>query len=399
MPNVSQGGASGGGSNPVAANMAARRMLIPGPNTQTVRRVQQIASVSSSNYVAGQALTFNVAPAPVGIITRFVLEISASIGIGSAETQTRVQNGPASILSNVSYIDTSNLTRINVPSWYLHHLATLRRRRIFNSAYTTDTPTGFGNNYNVNVSPSSLTAAPPANSSPNMRFFVEVPLAYGQDDLRGAVNGNYINATQQLNLTVNPNFFVTSTDTVNIAEAGYQSSSSQLGKIGFIQIIVYQEYIDQWQGLPLPQIDLATQYLLQVSGGYNPVANTDLIVPYANFRSYLSTIMRYNNNGTFNAGSDINYLAVRAANATDIIHYDPYYSAHITRNLINDDPLPGYYYISHRHKPLFTNQYGNISFVAQAGSVGGSNSVMLFGYEQLALMTQIAGAAQNLSGT
>lgn len=398
MAQTSQGGVSGGGKDPVTQNLMARRALIPGPNTQTVRRVQQIASVSSALYVAGQALTFNVQPAPVGIITKFVLEISASIGIGNAETQTRVQNGPAAILSNVTYIDTSNLTRINVPSWYLHHLATIRRRHVFNSAYTSDTPTGFGNNYNINTSPASLTTAPPANNAPNLRFFVEVPLAYGMDDLRGAVNGNYINATQQLNLTVNPNFFVTSTDTVNIAEAGYQSSSAQLGKIGFIQIIVYQEYIDQWQGLALPQIDLATQYLLQVTGGYVPVANTDLVIPYANFRSYLSTIIRYNNNGVFNAGTDINYLAVRAANATDLVHYDPYYSAAHTRMQINDDPPAGYYYISHRHKPLFTNQFGNISLIAQASSVGGLNSSMTVGYEQLALMTQIAGAAQNLSG-
>lgn len=379
----------------VQQNLMNRRALIPGPMTQTVRRVQQIYSKTVTDYVAGQGYALNVAPAPVGIITRFIVEVSGIIAnSGAADVQTRVQNGIYSLFSNVSYIDTSNLTRINVPSWYLHHLATLRRRTVFNAAYTTDSNV-FGNNYNVSLSPASVNTEPVAT---NFRGFFEVPLAYGPDDLRGAVNGNYINATQQLNLTLNPNFFVTSTDAVNIAEAGYQSDGAELGQLSTVTITVYQEYIDQFQGLPLPMIDLATQYLLQLSGGYTPVANTDLIVPYANFRSYLSTIMRYNNNGTFNAGSDINYLAIRAANATDIVHYDPYYSAHNTRTLIGDDGPAGYYYISHRDKPLFTNQYGNISFVAQAGSVGGANSQMVFGYEQLALMTQIAGAAQNLSG-
>lgn len=377
-------------------NLAARRALIPGPMTQTVRRIQQIFSKTVTDYVAGQSITLNVAPAPVGIITRFVIEASAIVSnSGGADVQTRKQNGPYALFSNVSYIDTSNLTRINAPSWYLHHLATLRRRLAFNAAYSSDS-TIFGNNFNISLSPASVNST---NAATNLRVFFEVPLAYGPDDLRGAVNGNYINATQQLNLTINPNFFVTSTDTVNIAEAGYQSDGATLGDLTSVTVTVYQEYIDQFQGLPLPMIDLATQYLLQVSGGYNPVQNTDLIVPYANFRSYLSTIMRYNNNGNFNAGSDINYIAIRAANATDIVHYDPYLSAHLMRNLVGDDGPAGYYYVSHRDKPLFTNQYGNIAFVVQAGNVGGANSSMVFGYEQLALMTQIAGAAQNLSGT
>lgn len=381
-----------------AANMNARRGLIPGPNTKTVRRIQQIFATTITNYVAGQQLQVYVPPAPVGIITRFIVEATASIGSTATEVQTRVQNGPAALFSNVTYIDTSNLTRINVPSWYLHQLATIRRKKVFNAAYTSDTPSGMGANFTINNSPATTSAVPPAQGSPNYRFFFEVPLAYGNDDLRGAVNANLINATQQLVLTVNPNFYVTSTDTVNVAEAGYQSASGVLGKIGSLSIVVYQEYIDQWGGLPLPVIDLSTQYLLQVSGGYVPVANTDLIVPYANYRSYLSTIVRYNNNGVFNAGSDINYLSVRAANATDLVKYDPYFSAHLTRNHISDDFPPGYYLISHRAKPLFTTQQGNISAVVQASSVGGANSSMTFGYEQLALVTAVSGASQMGSG-
>lgn len=378
------------------ANLNARRALIPGPNTQTVRRVQEIFSTTKADYVAGQSMTINVQPAPVGIITRFIVEASAIVSnSGGVDVQTRVQNGPYALFSDVSYTDTSNMKRISCPSWYLHHLATMRRRLPFNAAFTTDS-TIFKNNYDVSLSPASVNAV---NAATNMRVFFEVPLAYGPDDLRGAVNGNYINATQQLNLTLNPNFFVTSADTVNIAEAGYQSNGATLGDLTSVTIKVYQEYIDQFAGLDLPMIDLSTQYLLQTSGGYTPVANTDLVVAYANFRSYLSTIVRYNNNGAFNAGSDINYLAIRAANATDLIKVDPYMSAHETRNLIGDDELPGYYMISHRQKPLFTNQYGNISLVVQANSVGGANSNMVFGYEQLALMTAVAGSAQNMSGT
>ena len=50
----------------------------------------------------------------------------------------------------------------------------------------------------------------------------------------------------------------------------------------------------------------------------------------------------------------------------------------------------GYYAINHRAKPLFTNSFGNISLVFQAAAVTGVNSSVTVGYEQLALMSQVA---------
>lgn len=381
------------------ANYAARMALIPGPNTATVRREQQIASQTFTNYVAGQQLQMTVQPAPVGIITGFVVRVAATIGIGAAETQTRVQNGSAAILSNITYIDTSNQTRINAPGWYLNQLASIRRRRKMTGAITMDNNSidGIGANYTAGITaaPATLTAAP---GSQNLVQYYEVPLAYAQDDLRGAVLAALINATQSLQLTVNPNFFVTSTDTVNLAEAGYQSSTAQLGAISSLTITVYQQYIDQFGSQPLPALDLGTQYLLQVSGGYVPVANTDLVIPYANFRWFMSTVFRYNNNGTFNTGSDINYASIRTANQSDLIKLDPYTLSLKTRTRMGDDLPAGYYMFDHREKPLMTNAYGNLSLVVQASSVGGANSSIAVGYEQLALMNSVGASGAIGSG-
>lgn len=403
--NGGNGGAASGGNanNPVAINGAARRAIIPGPNTPTVRRIQQIFQVNSGAYVAGQNLVFNIPPAPVGIITRFLVKVTASIGQGAAETQTRVQNGAAAFLSNVQYIDTSNQTRINCPGWYLNFLSSQRRRGLFGAAQTNDinNVSGMGAAFTSGIiaAPATLNAAPPAANAPNFSMFYEIPLAYGKDDLRGAVLANLINATQQISVTVNPNFFVTSTDIVNIAEAGYQSSSAQLGRISNLSIVVYQEYIDQFAGLALPTIDLGTQYLLQVSGGYNPVANTDLVIPYANYRLFMSSLIRFNNSGVFNTGSDLNYIATRTANQSDLIHVDPYTLTLRNREHVHQDLPAGYYAIDHREKPLFTNQYGNMSLVVQANSVTSSNSTVTVGYEQLALMNQLPASGAIPSGS
>lgn len=383
-------------ANPVAVNRANRMNLIPGPNTQTVRRIQLIGTFTSANYVAGQNLQAFFQPAPAGIITRLLLRVTASIGQGVAETQTRVQNGGAALFSNVLFTDTSNQTRINAPSWYLNLLSGIRRRRFYGAARTNDINNVFGMGAAFTgatwASPATLSAAPPANGSPNYFGFFEIPLAYGPDDLRGAMLAGLVNSSAQLTLTVNPNFFVTSTDTVNIAEAAYQSSSAQLGKIGNVQIQVYQEYIDQIGGLPLPMLDLATIYLLQVGAGFSPVASSDLSIPYANYKYFLSTIFRYNNSGVFNLGSDINYVALRTANATDLIHVDPLTLTQLNREWMGQDLPAGYYTINHRQKPLFTNQYGNLNLIINPSVVTGSNSTIAVGYEQLQLLNQLPAA-------
>ena len=383
------GGGSGGNADPVELNRRARNALIPSANSRTVRRTQQIGSVTNATYAAGQQLVIPIIPAPAGIITRFLIKVTASVGIGGAETQTRVQNGAASFFSNVQYIDTSNQTRINCPSWYLNLLSMHRRRRMFGAAATYDISNicGPGAAYTPGIfaAPASLTLVPPANNAPNFAAYFEVPLAYGFDDLRGAVLASFLNATQSLQLTINPNFFVTSTDQVNVAEAAYQSSTAQLGKISYLTVTVYQEYIDQFGGMALPQIDLATQYLLQTSGGFQPTPNVDLTIPYINYRFIMTTLLRYNNSGVFNAGSDINYLAIRTANSTDLERMDPYSWALREREHTGSDMPAGYYMINHRQKPIFTNNYGNVSLVAQMNAVTGINSTVLVGYEQLAL--------------
>ena len=282
----------------MAANLAARRALIPGPNTQTVKMVQRIASVTNTTYTAGQALTLNFTPAPVGIIRRFYIEVTAIAGIGAAETQTRQPLGPSALVSNITYTDTSNQARVNTTGWHLHWLASIKRRTIFGAAYTSDTPTGFGSNINAISAPATMAAAP---SSTNIYMVYEVPLAYAEDDLRGAVFANLINATQNLQVTINPNFFVATAADGTLA--GYKSSSTQLGRLSSITVNVYQEYIDQFAGLPLPNIDLGTQYLINWTNGGLPTVNVDLVFPYANFRSYLSTIVFYDNNALFSGGS------------------------------------------------------------------------------------------------
>lgn len=380
MPDVSAQQAA------TANNMVARSAI----TGTAVDMLQQIYSSITLNYVPGQPTVLNIPVRNVGIIKRFFIEVVATIAPGAAETQTRTPFGPSNVFSQVILTDLSNQQRINTTGWHLHNIATVRRQLAFAAAFTTDTPCGLGSNFNVIKAPSSFSAAS------QLYHFMEIPVVYGDLDLRGAIYANVVNATMNLQLTLNPNFFVAAG--ADPVQAVYQSSSAQLGKITSITVNVYQNYLDQ---LPmaqngqvvLPQLDLSTVYMLN-----NTVVNglgqgADQAISYSNFRSFLSTFVIYDNNGQLNPGTDINYFSLQTANYTNTFKYDAMMASALTRTKINDDVQPGTYYFDHRMRPISTVQYGNMQLVINpsvVNSPGGSQ--FLLGYESLAMMNTVTQA-------
>jgi hypothetical protein len=190
-------------------------------------------------------------------------------------------------------------------------------------------------------------------------------------------------------MTVNPNFFVSSTADPTLAV--YQSSSSQLGVISTATITIYQNSLDQ---LPvnrrtgealLPPLDLEYVYLLNNTNSSGLAANQDQALPYTNWRNFMSTFVAYDNAGVLNIGTDIASIAMQSANFTNIFKMDPFMFTLLTRTLINDDFPPGFYYVPTRSKPINTQQWGNMQLLVNPSVVTGSTSILLIGYESLAL--------------
>ena len=356
----------------------------------SVDLTQQIFAQTYTNYVAGQALTINVTPRNVGLVKRFVVKCEATVAQGVAETQTKSAMGGANLLSTVILTDLNNQERVHTTGWHLHYLASMRRQAAFGAAYANSDPSGIGANWTLNNTPSPLTTAK------TLRWFYEVPVAYSDTDLSGAIWAGVTNAVFNLQLTVNPNFFVTNAG--NPTQAVYQSSSTQLGVISSLTITVYQNMLDQLPLDPktgkvlLPPKDLEWVYLLNQASAAGLVANQDAPNPYANWRNFMSTLCIYDNAGVLNLGTDINYFALQSANFTNLWKFDPYYAALLTRMQINDDLPAGTYFFSHRHKPINTLQWGNMQFIVQPSAVTSSASQLLFGYESLALQGVMAGA-------
>jgi len=366
-----------------AQNLAARgAVLARGVNMWQSIASGQIASPLANNVV-------NIPIRNVGLLKRLVIELSCTIVRTTAETLSLTQFGPANFLSNVTLTDLNNNQRINTAGWHLHLLATARRQMAFGAAFANDSPVNIGSVFNVITAPQAVGAV-----SQTIRMYYELPISYGDYDLRGAIFANVVNATMNLQMTINPNFVVASTADPTLAV--YQSDGAVLGTVGTVTYSIYQNYLDQLpmtnNGPILPLMDLSTAYLLTNTSAQGLTAGQDFPVPLANFRDFMSVFAVYDNTKVLNAGTDVNYVGLQSANYTFLLKYGPFMSALLSRQIIGDDWPKGTYYFDFRNKPVATIQYGNMQLIVNPSAVTDATANLLLGYEMLALINQITNA-------
>jgi hypothetical protein len=399
------------------ANASARNAVLG----NSIEALALIFSQSGINPAAQNVL--NVTPRNVGLIRGFYVHVATTFTTGVTTTLTRTTMGPANLLSLVTFNDLSNQQRINTQGWYLPYLDTQRRRnQSFSSELATgvpasaatgvDTPLGLSANFtsqlglagtNTPIMSCPASIAPSAsNNVIDMWYYV--PISYTDRDLRGAIYAGVVNSVMNLQLTFNSaNFQVASTADPTLAV--FQSSGAVNAITGqTFSVEVYQDFLDQLpfsaQGPILPFQDLSWSYLLNTTFFTGMAAGQDYPIPFPNFRNIQSMTLAYDNGGSMNGGSDINYLALQSANYTNIFKISPAMSAILTRNILHVDMPKGTYYYDFRRKPLSTVQYGNLNLVVNPATVTSTlgASQFLVGFEQLAMQNQVVGAGSLAGG-
>lgn len=400
------------------ANMLARQAIL----AQAIEMTQNIYS-NTITTPGSTANVINVIPRNVGLITRFTVEITATLTSTGGTTLLPTNFNIANLLSNIQYNDLNNQTRIQTTGWHMNLLNSVRHpaRGPFGSALTNtaqDVPIKYGSNY---ASGSTSTAGAPGlflcpasigatttTASAIVKMTYEIPLAYDdsrgmQSDLRGSIYANVVNATQLLQLTLNPAPIVgPTTDNTTAIFSG----TAGAGSIVAATINVYQHFLDQLpvgnKGPILPIQDLSTIYLLNTTTLTGMVQNQDFPIPYANFRDFLSTFLVWDNGQTAAtaavAGTDIAYFALQSANFTNIFKIDPFLSALMTRKKIQTDLPMSCYYFDHRRKPLSTIQYGNLELIMNASASLNTGAQALLGFEAFGLINTISGAGSLPAG-
>lgn len=390
-----------GAAAPTAADQARALQEADARASALIRAMgQPMFQDMQTNTIGSTALgnTFTYNLSNVGLNRRVILEITGTITPSSGEVLTASPFGIFNLLQRVTLTDLSNYNRIDTKGRHLFMVASARKRGAYGAAFVNDSPARVANNYAVNSAPAQIGAAT------TFRVYYELPLAYAPDDYRGAIWANVTGGTWRvaLQFASTAQMFAGSA-TTDLSEVVYKdSTATSTATLTNVSCKIYQDYIDQVPTNPqtgryiLPTMSLAYNYLLLMSPQSGITASSDFPVQYTNFRTFLSTIAEYINNGAMNAGSDVNYWGIQVANQVFIRRVDPFTAALQTRELIGDDFPAGVYYFDHREKPIVTNQSGNTQLVLNASSAT-SASMNVF-WEMLSVQNQALNAT-SLSGS
>ena len=380
------------------ANAQARQLI----TTRALKKTQQILAETQATI---NAPVLNVVPRNAGLIVGFWVEVNALVtNVAAAEGDlTLTPFGASNLLSNILYQDLSNNTRIDTAGWHLAMVNSAKNRAPFLAARTnTGYPVDYGRNFTTLMNADTTIAQNGGTS--NVRFLYWVPLAYTSTDLRGGVFANVVNATQQLQLTVNTTGAFATTGTGAAAEALYTGAANAVAAATLtnLDVKVYQCYWDQLPTDPngkvvLPLLDLATVYEMKNTSLTGATAAQDFPIPYSNFRDFLSTTVVYENGGSLNDGTDLNTIALELANFTNIWKVEPKIVKAWERQVIRDDFPSGVYYLESRDRPVSTIQFGNMQLLFNPSTVN-ANARFLVGFEDFAMINAVPGAGSLPAG-
>jgi hypothetical protein len=402
--------------NAYTQNMGARQAVLG----QALNMWQPISSQVIA--VPTPGAVFNIPVRQVGFTKRFLVKATLQFSTGATGVFDLSPIGMPNIWSQIVVNDLSNYTRINTTGWHLWMLGTQKKGffsglasggmgsfqpnpGLYGQTFATDFPGG------VTVTPSNTAvnflnawgcmAAPSATTNSGAFFatvFHELPLAYSDVDLRGAIYTSVVSATMNLQLTFNPNFTVAAgTDRTLAAYIAVGASTITYTNLF---LTVYQNYLDQLpfssQGPILPALDLSKMYLLTNTSFTGLASGQDFPVAFPNFRAWQSLAMILDNAGTLSAGTDVTRFQLQTANLTNIWQFQDAgaptaniplnTNALLNRFKMNTDWPLGMYWWDFRDRPINTNNFGNMQFTV---SPNNSTSTLYCGFEGIGIANQV----------
>lgn len=380
-----------GANNQAAVNNQIRQLIL---KRSIERKMVIFSGVLSAAQAAGTA-PINIVPQPVGLLKKFIIEISGTANNTDGANAANLSDfGLSNLLGQVVFNDTQSYTRMQTTGWHLDQIFRAKHRWGASQAIlgaSLNESGNYGNSFGVLVAPTGFAHA----TSQPFRMTFEVPICYSDDDLRGSVYLGVVNATAQLTLTMTTTPFAAAA--VDSTLACWKGAA---GSISAVTVTVYQVFLDQLPqgkgGILLPPLDMSTIYELKNTVNAQAFqAGQDNPLSYANFRRFMSTFYIYNHDPSADAGrtggTDVNYFALQSANFTNLYKIDPLEAARTSRVLTFTDFPPGGYYFSFRKKPISTISYGNMQLILNPITAA-AGAYALIGWEDFAPVNALVNA-------
>lgn len=322
-----------------------------------------------------------------GLLLGFLIEVEGSLDTGDTGTATRTSFGTANLVNEIRFDDLSNYTRVQVSGRYLALLNTLRQGFGFGGVYNPNLPMGYGDNFGVFAGPATIAVD---QSAVPIRQAYYLPISYSQTDLRGSIFMQSVGATCNLQITLNTAPGGTSTPALTSI---YNGNNGIVYNAEGVTVKVTQIYLSQLptsNGQPLlPPLDLDTFYDLKETTYPAVTAGQDFPMSYSNYRSFLSTIIIYEEEANDLAElADVNYFSLVSSNMTNIFKLTPEQLALRARQLIMADPPVGTYLVDTRFTPINTINFGAMQLNLNAANAG-AGARTIVGYESFGRNGQI----------
>lgn len=360
----------------IANNDAIRYAIVQ--NAMPMAQPQPPISIAGNVTVSNNIVTLN--PRLVGLLCGLLVQVDCTFTNSGANIGQRTELGAANIIDRIVFTDLNNVQRHNAKGFAFALLNSAKMGGAYGGAVAPNLPMNAGAINTVQSLPATIAAG---GGTAAGRMFYWIPIAYNMlNDLRGAIWAQVTNAQYQLQITLNASPGEAAGDQLNKVYDGLAAAANLV--MSAVTINVTQVYYDQLPRIngetPLPYVDLSWNYQFRDTTWTGLTANQDNTFPFANYQTFLSTLLIYDNAGVYNAGTDVNYWELRYANSTQQWRKNPNAQFLDTRNQIGYDFPLGTYYLDHRNFPIATATYGNCDLVFNPSAVG-ANALVYVNYE------------------
>lgn len=325
--------------NPMEINAQQRARLLAGS--------QRFCLPAPLNNLVGLGGHTAIKAQNIGVTTGFWLEFTATVNIDGLASVSKA--GPYALVKRISLIDYSGNTRVDCtgPQLWLYN-------SVRNNA-----PFGYNNQAVPSTLDYGVTVPDVGGDGQKLRFYLYVPCAYSETDLRGAILTQVNTGELRINIEF-ASTITSSTDTTVY-------SSGTVSLVGNIEVRAYQDYLnpainDGIRGAAVPPLDVMTIHeVLGVTSKTDIATGTEALISYPNGRAVFFTSIHVYLNGLLKPiDTSISRFRLLANGATNIQDRNGAMQGLFQRTRIDSDLQRGMLFQSHFASPMQTDIWGQL---------------------------------------